>query len=211
MPKFIDLTNMRFDRLLVVKKSSNKNKKVMWECLCDCGNLKIISGHNLRLGITKSCGCLQKETVGEQSRIINKKHGFSRTKLYGIWKGMRQRCYNKRSIKYKDYGGRGISICDEWMKDFINFREWAIKNGYKENLSIDRKDVNGNYEPSNCRWATAKQQVRNTRVNHLLTYNGETKTIVEWSEIVGILPDTIQKRISRCKWPVEKALMTPVA
>lgn len=119
---------------------------------------------------------------------------------------MRQRCLNFNSIKYNDYGGRGINICQEWLDDFMYFYNWAMANGYEKNLTIDRKDVNGNYEPSNCRWATPKQQINNTRVNHLLTYRNETHTISEWADITGIKADTICNRINDLGWDIEKTL-----
>ena len=123
---------------------------------------------------------------------------------------MIQRCENENIERYDIYGGRGIEVCKEWKEDFLNFYNWAINNGYKDNLSIDRIDVNGNYEPNNCRWATAKEQARNMRTNVNLTYNGETHCISEWAEITGIKASTIRYRIKIAGWSVEKALTTPI-
>lgn len=121
---------------------------------------------------------------------------------------MKARCYNATHDRYKDYGARGIVVCDEWLNDFTVFYDWAMNNGYKENLTIDRIDVNGNYEPSNCRWVTSKEQQRNTRYNRNYTINGKTHCITEWCEILGINRNMVYTRINR-GWTVENALLTP--
>lgn len=136
-------------------------------------------------------------------------HGLSKTRLYSIWCDMKKRCYNTKSRRYECYGGKGIKVCDEWLHDFSAFYEWSMANGYAENLSIDRINVNGNYEPSNCRWATIKQQQRNTTRNHFVTVNGETKTIAEWSEITGISEDVIKDRLNKLHWSEEDAVTIP--
>lgn len=134
---------------------------------------------------------------------------YSRRRLGKILSGMKQRCYNPNNAKYPIYGGRGIKVCEEWKDNFLSFYEWAVLNGYRNDLSIDRIDSNGNYEPSNCRWATQKEQQNNRRTNHLLMYNGETKTVEGWAETTGIAPATIRKRIEY-GWSVEDALTMPV-
>ena len=146
MPKLNDLTGQRFGRLTVLERTELK-----WLCKCDCGNKKIVAGGHLVSGDTKSCGCL---------RI---KHGMRNTRLYSIWHGMKERCYNTKHKFYKHYGGRGIKVCEEWKNDFQTFADWALSHGYADNLTIDRIDVNGNYEPSNCQWATNAEQQRNKR------------------------------------------------
>jgi len=131
-------------------------------------------------------------------------------KLHPIWRGMKARCYNPKALKYKHYGARGIEICDEWRNSYQKFYDWAINNGYVEGLTLDRINVNGNYEPTNCRWVTKTIQNRNKRNNRYLTYNGETKTICEWSEITGIPHTVLYNRIAFHKWDVESALTIPV-
>lgn len=136
-------------------------------------------------------------------------HGGSGTRLYRIWQYMRKRCTNQNAINYERYGGRGITVCPEWQEDFAAFRDWAVANGYRDNLSIDRKDNNGPYSPENCRWATAHEQGNNRRSTHLITYNGETHSIKQWSEITGIAESTIWNRLKAGATP-EDALTRPV-
>lgn len=130
------------------------------------------------------------------------------SRLYCIWKHMKERCHSKNCKDFANYGARGISVCDEWKNDFLSFKKWALENGYNEALTLDRIDSNGNYEPTNCRFATRKEQNNNKRDNHYLTHNGETKTLSEWSKETGLNVTTILMRISKYKWSVEKALTT---
>ena len=125
------------------------------------------------------------------------KHGERYSRLYAIWCHMKARCCNSNNHAYNLYGGRGITICDEWKNNYSAFKDWAINNGYKDNLTIDRIDVNGNYEPKNCKWATRKEQANNTRTNRYITYNNETHTLAEWSDITGIQRDVIKSRIEK--------------
>lgn len=137
---------------------------------------------------------------------IHTKHKKCDTRLYCIFGAVKSRCYNKNNKRYKDYGGRGIAVCDEWKDDFMSFYNWAILNGYNDTLTIDRIDVNGNYEPSNCRWVTPKQQARNRRSNRNYTINGETHCLKEWCEIVGLNYRTVQYRINILNQNIERAL-----
>ena len=200
--KLQDLTGQRFGRLTVIERACPEKKdKVYWICRCDCGNYSIATGNNLKSGNTQGCGCMKIEGM----RSANRTHGQTGTRLYKAWESMRQRCYNPKKDHYKDYGGRGIVVCDEWLNDFQAFYDWAMANGYAENLTLDRMDADGNYCPENCRWATVKEQQNNRRNNHLITYNGETHTIAEWSEIVGVNRNTLKGRI-RKGLPIEEVL-----
>ena len=210
MGKYVDLTGQRFGRLIVIKRADNsKDNRAKWLCKCDCGNEKNIVGKSLRKMKTQSCGRLQKE----QAKMVNTKHGMRYTKLNKTWNSMKQRCNNSNCKQYKNYGGRGIKVCDEWLdkeNGFINFYDWSMNNGYQDNLTIDRIDVNGNYEPSNCRWANMKQQSNNRRDNHNITYNNETHTIAEWSEILNINRYTLYYRINKSNMSIEEALTKKV-
>lgn len=171
--KIVDLSGKRFGKLLVIEKAerhiTESGQSVqMWRCICDCGNETIVRHSNLQSGNTISCGCYHNEKFGD----INRSHNLSnKSHLYGVWKTMKDRCYREKSKSYKNYGGRGISVCDEWRNDYKAFYDWSMKNGYKEEqnengvniLSIDRIDNDGNYEPSNCRWVTADIQAKNKR------------------------------------------------
>lgn len=171
MQHYIDLTNNRYGRLFVIKPIFEAGKhgqtKVKWLCKCDCGNEVIKTGKNLRQGITHSCGCLHKESLAKRNKD-NASHRSGKTRLYGVWRGMKQRCLDSNRKEYPNYGGRGISICDEWLDSFESFQNWAYSSGYDEHApygkcTLDRIDVNGNYEPSNCRWVDAEVQASNRR------------------------------------------------
>lgn len=194
---------MRYGNLIIIKEVEPITDKDgirhrMFLCKCDCGNEKPIRLSNLRSGTTKSCGCLSGK---------NGKHHETGTRLYRCWIAMRKRCSNPKDHRYHLYGGRGIEVCVEWLK-YENFRDWAKSNGYTEELTIDRIDVNGNYEPSNCRWVSMKIQSNNKRTNHWITYNGETKSAQDWSEITGIDASTLIFRDNH-NWPKDK-MMVPV-
>jgi len=198
--KMKDLTGKRFGNLTVIGFNSIKNKSnYYWNCKCDCGNTSVVQTGHLKNGSIKSCGCLRIKKIT--------KHNESKTKLYHVFQCMKDRCFNTNSPLYKYYGNRGITICKEWLENYEAFKAWANANNYKEGLSIDRIDVNGNYEPSNCRWADAKTQNNNLRNNHILTFNGETLTLTQWAEKIGIKTGTLSRRINT-GWTVEKALTT---
>lgn len=203
-----DLTGKTFNRLTVIRPVT-VNKKTKWECRCSCGNVKAVDGLALISGHTKSCGCLHKDVMAEKAKKA-KTHGYTHHRLYACYYRMRRRCENKANKSYKWYGGRGIKVCDEWKNDIMSFINWSIENGYKEGLSIDRIDNDGDYSPENCRWADATQQSNNRSTNAFVTYNGETHTYAEWSRIVGIKQLTLRNRIVDGKWSIEKALFTPV-
>lgn len=201
--KFKDLTNKKFGKLIVIKRSEKKSKKVYWDCLCDCGNIKSIASCHLLSGSIKDCGCLKKERISK----LNYKHGESTTKLYRTYNHMKDRCYRETDTHYKNYGGRGIKICDEWLGEngYLNFSKWAKTNGYDEKFSIDRINVNGNYEPSNCRWVGIKKQSNNKTNNHYLYYNGQKYTLTELANKFNIKQETLRKRL-KLGWKLEDAL-----
>ena len=195
------LVGQRFGKLKVIAEigRSNHGDKI-WLCQCDCGKQTQAYTSTLIRGNKMSCGC----EVGANFR----KHNHSKERLYFIWKGIRKRCNNPNEKAYKNYGGRGIKLCDEW-NNYENFREWALSHGYRDDLTIDRIDVNGNYKPSNCRWATMKEQARNKQNTIYISYKGLTKTLVEWAEDIGINETTLRHRILDYKWSVEKSFTSP--
>lgn len=205
-----NLVGKKFGRLTVIERAENgKHGDSRWLCLCECGNSKVILGSHLKRGKIRSCGCFQKEFL-EKCRT---KHGKRHTKLYGIWAGIKRRCYNKNEKTYKHYGGRGIKMCDEWLNNFEEFYKWAMENGYsdkanKYQCTIDRINNNDDYKPSNCRWVDQKKQNSNKRTNRIFEYNNQKKCLTEWSEITGISKSTIYRRLNK-GWNIEKILSTP--
>lgn len=201
--KKIDLSGKKFGRWTVLQESGrNKHNHLLWLCQCACGKKVIVLGDSLRKGRSKSCGCF----AAEQTTKRNYKHGDSKERLYKIWWGIKMRTTNPKRKSYPNYGGRGIKLCDEWLNDYLAFRNWALSNGYSENLSIDRIDVNGNYEPLNCRWATDSEQANNQTSNNLITHNGQTMNITQWSKKTGIPRTTISARLFRDKKPIKEVL-----
>lgn len=210
MGKFIDLTGQRFGRLTVVSLAGRtKDGRAKWLCQCDCGNMHIARGSHLRSGNIQSCGCYRKEVLNSclQQRI-DKTDGHSKIRLYVIWQGMRMRCNNPQNGHYSSYGGRGIRICQEW-DSWDEFYKWAMAHGYSDNLTIDRIDVNGDYEPENCRWVNYVAQANNTTRNIRCTFQGETHTVSEWAQMKKMSASTLRARL-RTGWSVERALTEPV-
>ena len=200
MGTFNDMTGCRFGRLTVLNrapdKTTGKKPKVMWRCRCDCGNETIVTGYALKQGTTVSCGCK------------TRKHGYSRKeRLYETWKNMRRRCIDPKNKRWARYGGRGIAVCPEW-NDYAVFRKWEMNNGYADDLTIDRIDVDAGYSPDNCRWVGAKVQANNTSRNKYITFEGKTLTLSQWAEELGISYGTINHRIQR-GWSMERIASTP--
>lgn len=190
-----DLTGQRFGRLVAIRDSGKrKGTFVLWECKCDCGNTKLVISSSLINGETTSCGCYINEL--RKSGMCNRKHGFVGTRLYRIWNDMKVRCLYPSSPSYSNYGKRGISVCKEWSESFNVFKEWALNNGYDDNLTIERIDNNKNYEPSNCTWVPFERQSYNRRTSHFVTINGEKKCLAEWCKIYGIKYATVMERLS---------------
>ena len=192
------MIGQKFGMLQVVSlEGRDKHRCKLYRCFCDCGNEKIVSGVCLRSGHTKSCGCKRQNYYQSGKQ---KTHGLSNTKLYRVWASMKFRCCDKNN---KDYGGRGITICAEWM-NFETFYAWSMENGYKEGLEIDRIDVNGNYEPDNCRWITRKENNNNQRRTVIICVNNISRSITQWAEYLGIHPATIRSYVNLHKISYEE-------
>lgn len=207
---FIDRTGHVYGRLTVIKESCIRSKqgRVCWDCLCECGNSCTVEGDKLQSGNTKSCGCLALET-----RTI---HGMWKTKLYQIWQGLEQRCHNENDNHYHSYGARGIYVCEEWRHQFETFRDWNyanfpnIDNLLASGYQLERIDNDGPYAPWNCRWATRKEQGRNTRKTRWVEVYGEKMSMAEAIERFAKVPSpTVWSRVDKFGWDIEKALTTP--
>lgn len=209
-PRFINHTGTQFGLLKVIGFagmfwSGHRQKYAYWWCRCKCGKLRRVRGNWLVTGNTASCGC----TIG----FASTRHGHTRNRTptctYTAWANMIRRCCDKKDMAYKNYGGRGIAVCKAWLESFDVFLADMGRKPTRKH-SLDRIDVNGNYEPTNCRWATTKEQARNKRNNHLLTYNGVTQCMAAWAEQVGVSRSTLDARINRHRWSVAKAVTTPL-
>lgn len=202
-----DLSGMRFGRLLVQSFNSKIIGGTKWNCLCDCGNAVIVRSGELRKGKTKSCGCFRKEFIS----IAKRSHGYRRHPLYGVWNDIKNRCFNSNRKSYKNYGGRGITMCDEWRKNPKSFIDWCLSHGWMPGVEIDRENNDGNYEPSNCRFVTPIINANNKRNNVKVHYNGRFMGMRELSEISNGVPGkTILRRIRDFGWDIDKAVNTPL-
>ena len=205
LKKYDSLIGKKFNSLTIIKiESHNKSGHYKLLCKCDCGNEKSIRADRVIKNITKTCGCQNK---GYNYNL----NGLSRkyNNLYSLWNTMRHRCYNPKNKKYKNYGARGIRVCDEWKYSFEPFLNWALNNGYKKGLTIDRIDVNGNYEPINCRWTTLLMQARNKTNNRMITYKNQTKCLSQWCDELNLDNKAISARFS-LGWSIERAFEVPI-
>lgn len=190
-----DLTGKDFGRLKVISPANpSKCGKSRFFCQCSCGNLIIVEGCNLVSGATQSCGCFRRE----KTKKLKLSHGMVKTRLYRCWRNMHDRCLNPKNKEFSNYGARGISICKEW-RDFSVFYQWAISNGYRDDLTIDRIDVNKGYSPQNCRWTDTYNQARNRTDNVWITIDGKRMIQEDWAKELGISSDLIRYR--RKKYP----------
>lgn len=197
---------MVFGRLTVISRvddhiTPSGYHRIMWLCHCECGNDTIVASQELRNGDTKSCGCYERECKTKRATT----HGLSKTRLHSVWKGMLARCYNKNHKNYNDYGGRGISVCNEWQTDFKSFYDWAVLSDYNDKLTLERKNVNESYCPDNCCWVDRVAQANNRRNNIIISYNGEAHNLKWWSDYTGIYYGTLYNRIKN-GWDISKAL-----
>jgi len=204
MGKLIDLTGQQFGRLTVIKRvKNNKHHQIRWLCQCDCGNYVVVVGNSLRQRLTKSCGCLSIESTIKRNTVHGHNNCNYRSKTYTVWDAMIQRCNNSNHPSYKNYGGRGIRVCEAWLK-FENFLKDMGESSDK--MSIDRINNNGDYCKENCKWSTKKEQERNKRNNKRITINNDTKLLIEWCEQFNLNANTVRSRIYTYKWTPEEAL-----
>ena len=201
---FKDITGMTFNRLTVLHLQPYvKYGRSVWRCICSCGNEVDVTGKDLRTGAVKSCGCLRIDKPNRRT------HGMANTPIYRKWSLMKTRCNNPNRDHYKWYGDKGIEVCAEWQ-NFENFYSWAMQNGYSDDLTIERIDINKGYNPSNCKWIPLKQQAFNKSNTRRLTFNGRTQSLTEWSIELGWKPWVLSTRLNKYHWSVEKALTTPL-
>lgn len=193
----------RFGRLTVIREAERQYGHRYILCQCDCGNTKTINLNSLVKGTSKSCGCYRSEYISKKNTTHGNTRNHNIDRLYRIWIGIKRRCTNENYKHYYNYGGRGITICKEWLHDYPAFKKWSLENGYTDDLTIDRIDNDKGYSPDNCRWTTMQVQSNNTRVNRLITYNGETHTVADWGRITGIDGNLIGQRV-RKGFPLEK-------
>lgn len=189
-----DLTGRRFGQLTVIGRAPNdKHGNILWYCKCDCGGEKETRANALTSGKATSCGCVQKRRSAE----AHTRHGYHGSRLYNIWSNMKGRCSTESCSFYERYGGRGITVCQEWLDNFEAFRDWALTNGYQEHLTIDRIDNDGPYSPENCRWSTEGEQARNRSTTSMITVDGITRSRTEWAEMLGIKPEALRSATRR--------------
>jgi len=204
MCKKVEPVKQTFGRLTILEKI-REGKRSYYDCVCACGNSKRIRADSVVSGVVKSCGCLKDETT----KKTHTKHGSSGDRLYHIWKNMKARCYNKNHTSFDRYGGRGIVICEDWLADYMNFKEWSLANGYTDHLSIDRENYDGNYTPTNCRWVDQKTQMNNTSRNRNIEYLGRTQSLMEWCRELDYNYNTTYAMLSRGDKTIKEIFTRP--
>jgi len=199
MPSKLNLAGQRFGSLTVLEvHSQDEYRAYRWKCQCDCGNETVVRGSQLKSGVTASCGCgIRKASSRPRT------HGQTHTPLYKRWRAMIERTRNPNATEYHNYGGRGIGVCERWLA----FEGFAADMGqtFDEALTLERRDVNGDYSPDNCYWATTRQQARNKRNNHVIEWRGRRMVVTDWADLLGLNPNTVVHRLRR-GWPVDRAL-----
>lgn len=206
-----DITGQTFGRLTAIRFShqAEKSRAAYWLCRCSCGSLHTASGAQLRCGGVRSCGCSVKGKRGPVTHGLSLGPDGKRSRLYSIWANMLSRCRNPNISSYRAYGARGITVCEEWT-DFPAFHAWATSNGYAADLSLDRIDNDGNYEPANCRWVTFERQNKHRRDTRYITFGGQTLPVSDWAVKLGLNVGTLRSQLGELGWDVERALTTPV-
>lgn len=213
MGKVKDMSGQKINHWTIIRcVGRGKNGGAIFECVCDCGTVRIVSGSSIRSGASTCCGCIRPDQTGKNGS--NYKHGGRKERLYRVFRGMIDRCENTHDPNYHRYGGRGIKVCDEWRNDYSAFRKWAYENGYIEDAkkyecTIDRIDNDGDYCPQNCRWTNSIVQSNNRSTNRFVEINGECHTLSEWSRLNNIPKDTLLRRINVYHWPLERAIFEP--
>ena len=213
--KIFNLVGQQFGLLTVSTRAHNtKSMEKLWLCECGCGGNIVTTTFKLNSGRVRSCGCLHKKNLFKPS-VQHKKytHGESATKLFRVWQSMKDRCHNPNCHHYAEYGQRGIQVCGEWLDSFENFKAWALASGYHENINhrgrnlceIDRINNNGNYEPGNCRFVDRKENIYNRRTSLKIEYMGESRSLKEWAQVLGIRYNTLHNRLRNQKLPAERA------
>lgn len=204
----VDIKGQKFRRLTAIHLDHMQGKRAYWKFKCACGNELVARADAVKFGKIHSCGCYQEEL--RQNGHPSKTHGMSYSVIYDRWQGMIDRCYRSHDKSFESYGGRGIKVCDEWLNSFLSFYEWSIANGYSEYLTLDRQDVNGNYDPGNCRYVSMKEQNRNKRTNVLLTIGSETKCVTDWCEDFNFPRHVVYRRLKKNPHATNNELFAPV-
>jgi hypothetical protein len=203
-----NLAGRTFGRLTVLSYSNTHKHVVFWLCECACGGIKTIRANDLRIGYTQSCGCLHKEAI-KLSNHRKGVHGKSPRRLYRVWQAMKDRCYRPGNIGFHLYGGRGIKVCRQWKNNFLAFRKWALQNGYRDNLWLDRIKNHKGYSPENCRFLTPKDSTSNRRCTKRFRFRGCNRTVPEIAELVGMKSPTLNARL-RHGMPIDQAAAWPL-